>query len=211
MFYFTWFSHILCQLTIGLSHPHKITLSYVHRGYCMSIVNSSDHSAHLQLQGYSKSRETSKSQIKKLHIYSWDRCRVLSMGEHSLGSAEDLLILAMCCTEHIMFMRARLQRYDHLNAFSCYLTVNDVTVTRWWWTNYVMGTQPVRRAINLGKAEMTAGPGLLTVTGRVTLGFHASLTPSRRVLCSGFLKRTQPDFPKDSALSSSLVLHAWSR
>lgn len=60
-----------------------------------------------------------------------------------------------------------------------------------------MGTQPVRRAINLGKAEMTAGPGLLTVTGTATLGFHASLTPSRRVLCSGFSNRTPPDFPKD--------------
>lgn len=59
-----------------------------------------------------------------------------------------------------------------------------------------MGTQPVRRAINLGKAEMTSGPGLLTVTGTVTLGFHASLIPSRRVLCSGFLNRTLPDFPK---------------
>lgn len=55
----------------------------------------------------------------------------------------------------------------------------------------------MRRAINLGKAEMTGGPGLLTVTAMVTLGFHASLTPSRRVLCSGFLNRTLPDFPKD--------------
>lgn len=49
-----------------------------------------------------------------------------------------------------------------------------------------MGTQPVRRAINLGEAEMTGGPGLLTVKGTVTLGFLASLTPSRHVLCSGF-------------------------
>lgn len=55
----------------------------------------------------------------------------------------------------------------------------------------------MRQAINLGKAEMTGGPGLHTVTGMVTLGFHASLTPSRRVLCSGFLNRTLPDFPKD--------------
>ena len=44
---------------------------------------------------------------------------------------------------------------------------------------------------------MTGGPGLLTVTGTVTLGFHASLTPSRRVQCSGFSNRTLPDFPKD--------------
>lgn len=61
-----------------------------------------------------------------------------------------------------------------------------------------MGTQPVRRAINL-EAEMTAGPGLLTVRGRVTLGFHASLTPSRRALCSGLLDRTLPDFPEDAS------------
>lgn len=54
----------------------------------------------------------------------------------------------------------------------------------------------MRRAINLGEAEMTGGPGLLTVKGTVTLGFLASLTPSRRVLCSGFFYRTLPDFPK---------------
>lgn len=62
----------------------------------------------------------------------------------------------------------------------------------------------MRRAINLGKAEMTGGPGLLTVTGTVTLGFHASLTPSRRVLCSGFLNRTLPDFPADPKLQDHL-------
>lgn len=54
-----------------------------------------------------------------------------------------------------------------------------------------MGTQPVRRAINLGKAEMTGGAGLLTVT----LGFGRRQTVSKPALCSGFLSSTLPDFP----------------
>lgn len=54
----------------------------------------------------------------------------------------------------------------------------------------------MRRAINLGEAEMTGGPGLLTVKGKVTLGLRAFLTPSRCVLCSGFFNRTLPDFPE---------------
>lgn len=65
-----------------------------------------------------------------------------------------------------------------------------------------MGTQPVRRAINLGKAEMTGGAGLLTVT----LGFRGCRTVSRRALCSGFLNRTLPDFPQ--ALSYK-ILHGF--
>ena len=55
----------------------------------------------------------------------------------------------------------------------------------------------MRQAINLGEAEMTGGPALLTVTGTVTLRFHGSLTSSRRVLYSGLLSRTLPDFPQD--------------
>lgn len=89
-----------------------------------------------------------------------------------------------------------LQGYDHSTGLFCCLTVKDGSVTRWRWTNYVMGTQPVRRAINLGKAEMTGGPCLFTVTGTVTLGFHASLTPSRRVLFFFF----RPLFPYGSKL-----------
>lgn len=67
-----------------------------------------------------------------------------------------------------------------------------------------MGTQPVRQAINLGEAEMTVRPGLRTVTGTVTLRFHASLTSSRRVLYSGFLSRTLPDFPRGSRQEDQL-------
>lgn len=79
-----------------------------------------------------------------------------------------------------------------LTAFLCLPTVNDVSVTRWRRINYVMGTQPVRRAINLGKAEMTGGAGLLTVT----LGFRGCRTVSKPSLCSGFLNSTLPDFPQ---------------
>lgn len=94
-------------------------------------------------------------------------------------------------------MRARLAGYDHSMALFCCLTVKDVFVTRWRWTNYVMGIQPVRQAINLGEAEMTSRPCLYTVTGTGTLGFHASLNQTSRVLCSGFLnmKTTVQHFP----------------
>lgn len=110
---------------------------------------------------------------------------------------EDLLVFAICCTEHIRFMWSSYAGVWSSDCLPLRPPVKDVSVTRWRRTNYVMGTQPVRRAINLGKAEMTGGPGLLTVKATATLRFHASLTSSRRVLYSGFLSRTPPDFPKD--------------
>lgn len=81
-----------------------------------------------------------------------------------------------------------------LTASLCLLTVNDVSVTRWRRINYVMGTQPVRRAINLGKAEMAGGAGLLSVT----LGFRGCRTVSKPARCSGFLSAALPDFPAGS-------------
>lgn len=87
-----------------------------------------------------------------------------------------------------------------MTAAFCCLTVKDVLVTRWRWTNYVMGTQPVRQAINLGKAEMTGGLCLFTVTGTVTLGFHASLDSFQACPVFCFSEQNTTTFPNGSEL-----------
>lgn len=120
------------------------------------------------------------------NLFTGEHC-VKTICVHTVGRKDYYLVLSMCCTQCIGFMWARFAGYDHSMAFFCCLTVKDVFVTRWRWTNYVMGIQPVRQAINLGEPEMTSRPCLYTVTGTGTLECHASLNQSSHVLCTWFL------------------------
>lgn len=72
-----------------------------------------------------------------------------------------------------------------------------------------MGTQPVRQAINLGEAEMAGGLCLFTVTGTVTLGFHASLDSCVLGFCFPELNATT--YPEGYlTFNITIVLGRWS-
>lgn len=112
---------------------------------------------------------------------------VIDWGDH-------FLILSTC---HMVHIGLRPAEGWLCGCFLPILTVKDVPITRWRRISYVMGTQPVSRAINLGESEMTGGPGLLAVKR------HGSV----RVSCPSdswracpvywlLLKRTLPDFPQ---------------
>lgn len=138
-----------------------------------------------------------KQRVKHHLMHKMSVCALTTCAQHGKGRVKIYWSLPYAAQNISGLCEVGMQGYDHLTAFLRRPPVKDVSVMRWRRTNYVMGTQPVRRAINLGKAEMTGGPGLLTVKAAATSRFHASLTSSRRVLYSGFLSRTLPDFPKD--------------
>lgn len=104
------------------------------------------------------------------------------------------LILSACHTVHIGLRPAEVWLFG---CFLPILTVKDVSVTRWRRISYVMGTQPVSRAINLGESEMTGGPGLLTVKRPGTVRVSCPSDVSRPRPVFWLLNRTLPDFPQD--------------